>query len=84
MYRKAEQVKGPAAEFELPLCGRLATYNRWFLRFKIISWSDIEAEYAQNFTTEMGPTAKSFRLALGALIIKDKCGEEIAVRNQLR
>ncbi len=74
MYRKAEQVKGPAAEFELPFGGRLATDNRWVLMAKIIPWSEFEAEYAQNFTTEMGPPAKSFRLALGALIIKEKLG----------
>ena len=74
MYRKAEQVKGPAAEFELPFGGRLATDNRWVLMAQIIPWSEFEAEYAQNFTTEMGPPAKSFRLALGALIIKEKLG----------
>jgi IS5 family transposase len=31
-------------------------------------------EYAQNFETEVGPPAKAFRLALGALIIKEKLG----------
>ena len=41
---------------------------------QIILWSEFEAEYAQNFVTEMGPLAKSFRLALGALIIKEKLG----------
>jgi hypothetical protein len=41
---------------------------------QIIPWSEFEAEYAQNFVTEMGPPAKSFRLALGALIIKEKLG----------
>ena len=74
VYRKAEQVKGPAAEFELPFGGRLATDNRWVLMAQLIPWSEFEAEYAQHFTTEMGPPAKSFRLALGALIIKEKLG----------
>jgi len=41
---------------------------------KIIPWSEFEAEYAQNFVTEMGSPAKSFRLALGELIIKEKLG----------
>ena len=36
MYRKAEQVKGPAAEFELPFGGRLATDNRWVLMAQLI------------------------------------------------
>lgn len=78
MYRKAEPVKGPAAEFELPFGGRLATDNRWVLMAQIIPWSEFEAESAQNFTTEMGPPAKSFLLALGALIIKEKLGTSSA------
>jgi IS5 family transposase len=41
---------------------------------KLIPWSEFEAEYAQNLATEMGPPAKSFRMALGALIIKEKLG----------
>ena len=36
--------------------------------------SEFEAEYAQNFPTEKGLRAKSFRMALGALIIKEKLG----------
>lgn len=40
----------------------------------IISWSEFEEEYAQNFGAETGPPAKSFQLALGALIIKEKLG----------
>jgi hypothetical protein len=37
---------------------------------QIIPWSEFEAEYAENFTTVLGAPAKSFRMALGALIIK--------------
>ncbi len=33
---------------------------------------EFEAEYAKKFPTEMGVPAKSFRMALGALIIKEK------------
>jgi len=33
-------------------------------------WSEFEVEYAENFTTVLGAPAKSFRMALGALIIK--------------
>ena len=39
---------------------------------ELIPWSEFEAEYAKNFSTEMGTPAKSFRMALGALIIKEK------------
>ena len=41
---------------------------------ELIPWSEFEAEYAENFTTLMGAPAKSFRMALGALIIKEKLG----------
>jgi hypothetical protein len=41
---------------------------------EIIPWSEFEAEYAEKFTTLMGAPAKSFRMALGALIIKLKLG----------
>jgi IS5 family transposase len=45
---------------------------------ELIPWSEFEAEYAENFPTEMAAPAKSFRMALGALIIKEKLG--ISVR----
>ena len=41
---------------------------------ELIPWSEFESEYAENFPTEMGAPAKSFRMALGALIIKEKLG----------
>ncbi len=39
---------------------------------ELIPWPEFEAEYAKNFPTERGLRAKSFRMALGALIIKEK------------
>jgi IS5 family transposase len=41
---------------------------------ELIPWSEFEAYSAENFPTEMGAPAKSFRMALGALIIKEKLG----------
>ena len=41
---------------------------------KIIPWSEFEVEYAKNFTCSTGAPAKSFRMALGALIIKERLG----------
>ncbi len=41
---------------------------------ELIPWSEFESEYAENFPTEKGAPAKSFRMALGALIIKEKLG----------
>jgi hypothetical protein len=41
---------------------------------KMIPWEEYEEEYAKNFTEEKGAPAKSFRMALGALIIKEMLG----------
>ena len=73
MYRKVEQAPSPPFDFEFPWGKKLAEDNRWAIRARLILWSEFEAEYAQNFA-ERGAPAKSFRLALGALIIKEKLG----------
>ncbi len=41
---------------------------------RLILRSEFEEEYASKFDEEMGASAKSFRMALGALIIKEKLG----------
>ena len=41
---------------------------------KLIPWYEFEEEYAQKFSEDIGAPAKSFRMALGALIIKEKLG----------
>ena len=74
MYRKAELAPSPPSDFELPFEGRLSTDNRWVKMAQLIPWSEFESDYAENFPTEMGLRAKSFRMALGALIIKEKLG----------
>ena len=74
MYRKAEFASSPPSEFEQPFGGRLSSDNRWVKMAELIPWSEFEAEYAENFPTDMGAPAKSFRMALGALIIKEKLG----------
>ena len=38
----------------------------------LIPWQEFEDEYASLFSEEMGAPAKSFCMALGALIIKEK------------
>jgi hypothetical protein len=37
---------------------------------KIIPWLEFEQEYVLCFASEMGAPAKTFRMALGALIFK--------------
>jgi hypothetical protein len=40
----------------------------------LVPWDEFEGEYAKNFAEEMGAPALPFRMALGALIIKEKLG----------
>jgi hypothetical protein len=74
MYRKVDPCPNPPSNFDLPFEGKLSEDNRWVIMAKIIPWSEFEAEYAQNFTVSTGAPAKSFRIALGALIIKERLG----------
>ena len=74
MYKKAELAPSSPSEFELPFGGNLSPLNRWVKMAQIIPWDEFESEYAQNFPTKKGAPSKSFRMALGALIIKQKLG----------
>ena len=74
MYRKAEPTSTPPENFELPFEGKLSEDNRWVIMAKLIPWEEFEDEYASFFSAEIGAPAKSFRMALGALIIKERLG----------
>ena len=74
MYRKQEQTTVPPENFELPFEGKLSSDNRWVIMADLIPWAEFEEEYSSSFSAEMGAPAKSFRVALGALIIKEKLG----------
>ena len=85
MYRKAESAPTDPFDFELSNGCKLAADNRWVKMAELIPWSEFESEYAENFPTEMGAPAKSFRMALGALIIKEKLGiSDIETVEQIR
>ena len=72
VYRKTEKSIDSCNNFELE--GSLSSNNRWVMMAKLIPWSEFESEYASLFAEEMGAPAKSFRMALGSLIIKEKLG----------
>jgi hypothetical protein len=74
MYRKEESTPIPAESFELPFEGKLSSDNRWVIMADLIPWTEFESEYSAGFSAEIGAPAKSFRMALGALIIKEKLG----------
>jgi hypothetical protein len=72
VYRKAESVPTEPFDFELPNRCKLAEDNRWVKMAQLIAGWEFEEDYTENFPTEMGLKTKSFRIALGALIIKEK------------
>jgi IS5 family transposase len=74
MYRKNQKSSITPENFELSKQTRLSPDNRWVIMADLIPWEEFEEEYAQNFDEEMGAPAKPFRMALGALIIKEKLG----------
>jgi Transposase domain (DUF772) len=74
VYKKVEQIATELENFELPFGGKLSEDNRWVIMAKLIPWSEVEEEYAKKFTILLGAPAKPSRMALGALIIKEKLG----------
>ena len=74
MYRKSNQSELTPENFELPFSGKLSPDNRWLIMAELIPWAEFEVEYAEKFSEKMGAPAKPFRMALGALIIKEKLG----------
>jgi transposase, IS5 family len=59
-------------DFKLPFEGKLKADNRWVQMAEIIPWNKIENDYAKLFPNNIGQVAKPARMALGALIIKEK------------
>lgn len=74
MYRRPTPGQLSFENFYLPFGGKLSGENRWVKLAEWIEWEALETEYAQQFSQKIGAPAKSFRMALGALIIKERLG----------
>jgi len=73
MMYKRRQTLPEFESFYLPFGGHLYSDNRWVQLAKLIPWNEIEKKYEKNFAESgMGAEALSARVALGALIIKEK------------
>lgn len=59
-------------EFSKPFGGQLDLRNRWVQLADLIPWDEMEKRYKNNFSVSKGRKSKSVRLALGALMIKEK------------
>ena len=72
MYKR-RQLLPEFESFYLPFGGHLYSDNRWVQLAKLVPWNEIEKKYERHFAESgMGAQAKSVRVALGALIIKEK------------
>lgn len=76
MYRKTNSNQLKFEDFYLPFGGKLRSDNRWVILSKQIPWAEIEREYMANFSesSNAGCPPMSARIALGALIIKERLG----------
>jgi len=73
MYRKDDTNQLKFEDFYLPFSGKLRSDNRWVILSKQIPWQQIEQQYSANFSdNKAGCPAKSARIALGSLIIKER------------
>ena len=75
MYKSKNQKDQLTLDFKdffLPFGGKLNANNRWVKLSRLISWDKFEEEYSKNFSDSSGAPALSFRVALGALIIKER------------
>ena len=60
--------------FHLPFGGKLDPNNRWVKLAETIPWHVAEECYAKKFPSKRGAPALTVRMALGALLIKEKLG----------
>jgi transposase, IS5 family len=74
MYRRSTPGQLSFENFYLPFGGKLSGENRWIRLAELIPWESFESEYAEQFSQGKGAPAKTFRMALGALIVKEKLG----------
>jgi hypothetical protein len=74
MYRQSPTGQLSFENFYLPFGGNLSGENRWVRLAELVPWEQFESEYAEQFSQGQGAPAKTFRMALGALIIKEKLG----------
>jgi hypothetical protein len=73
MYKTEPVGQLSFTDFYMPFAGKLNGNNRWIKLAELIPWDEFEKQYAETFAESgQGAPGKPFRMALGALIIKEK------------
>lgn len=74
MYRRNVSRQLEFVDFYLPFSGKLNPDNRWVKLAEIVPWQLAEQIYADALCDDFGAPALSARVALGALLIKEREG----------
>lgn len=69
MYRKSDK-QISLFDFGQKAGLKLDPSNRWIKRANVVDWDDLEEEYQSLYCPDNGAPAKSIRLAIGALLVK--------------
>jgi transposase, IS5 family len=66
------------SEFLLPFEAKLEAKNRWLQLSAMVPWQRFDKQYVALFSPDKGSLAKPFRMAFGALILKERlnCSDE--------
>jgi IS5 family transposase len=74
MYRRRNSQQLEFADFYLPFSGRLCAENRWVQLASLVPWQLAEEVYHADCCEDFGAPIVPARVALGALIIKERLG----------
>ena len=74
VYRREHRDQLSFKDFLLPFGGQLTADNRWIKLAELVPSDELVDVDASQFCKGFGAPAKSFRMALGALIIKARLG----------
>lgn len=75
MFHMTENMPDLLEQFYLPFGGKLNPENRWVKLAALIPWDKVEQKYVEAFKSpNKGEKALPIRVALGALIIKERLG----------
>jgi len=74
MYRSGSSGQLEFPNFYLPFSGHLDPDNRWVAMARLVPWDLAEEIYLESLCDDFGAPALSARVALGALLIKERLG----------
>jgi hypothetical protein len=74
MYRSTNRDQLEFADFYLPFSGHLDPENRWISLARLVPWNLAETIYHEEMCEDFGAPVVPARMALGALLIKERLG----------